>query len=219
MPQWIKMVSGLKTRIFLTRHGETDWNKEKRIAGLLDEAMMTEVGLKQTQALKERLKKENIDKVYSSPLRRARETANIVFEGREINIVEGLKERDFGIFDGKWKRDIQETLTKEEWEEYMRTRDLPKKYRAEPIRELQERGVRVLTKLAQENPGKTIAIVAHGTLLKFLLVRLKGLALERHSEVVQSNCCLNLVVYDPEGGFEIEFINDTKHIEGLVTEF
>ena len=97
------------TRFILFRHGETDWNKEKRLQGWSD-IPVNEAGKKQAHKLAQRLQKENIDYLYSSPLSRAYETATIMnqYHNKQIIILDDLKELTYGVFEGKTKDEIKQ---------------------------------------------------------------------------------------------------------------
>jgi len=89
------------TRIIIVRHGETDWNKEKRFMGKNDFSL-SDKGKEQACRLAERLEGENIDIIFSSPLRRALETAEEVAKKKGLKVLteKKLVERNFGILEG-----------------------------------------------------------------------------------------------------------------------
>lgn len=93
------MESGIE--LIAVRHGETDFNADRRMQGHLD-VPLSETGRVQAQAAAARLADEPIDKIYSSDLQRALETARIIREGREIELVTDLRLREFhmGTFQG-----------------------------------------------------------------------------------------------------------------------
>ncbi|MCS7254686.1 MAG: histidine phosphatase family protein [Armatimonadota bacterium] len=90
-----------RTTIILVRHGETLWNRQRRFQGQRD-VPLSELGRLQAAALQERLKGEQIDTVYASDLSRASETAQIILQGRsvEINLTLELRERHKGAWEG-----------------------------------------------------------------------------------------------------------------------
>jgi broad specificity phosphatase PhoE len=95
------------TTILLVRHGETDWNVERRVQGHTDQPL-NETGRVQARALADDLAGEEIDVVYSSDLIRAHETARIVAErrGLDVTAIPELRERDFGTWEGLTDDDI-----------------------------------------------------------------------------------------------------------------
>jgi len=96
------------TRIYLTRHGETEWNHKKIIQGWQD-SNLTDLGRKQGKWLSDRLSKIEFEAVYSSPLNRALETAKIIKRDNyeEIIIKDPLKEMGFGPWEGKTSIEIK----------------------------------------------------------------------------------------------------------------
>jgi broad specificity phosphatase PhoE len=88
-------------RLILVRHGETDLNKQRRVQGLSNLGL-NEKGKRQAEALAQALKNEKVDVIYSSPLRRALETAQAIGRFHRVRVVplDGLKELDVGEVDG-----------------------------------------------------------------------------------------------------------------------
>lgn len=89
-------------KILVTRHGQTDWNMEKRIQGRSDIELNSK-GIEQAYQTKENLKEEKIDLIFCSPLKRAKQTANIINEERNVPIIydERLLEICYGENEGK----------------------------------------------------------------------------------------------------------------------
>ena len=88
-------------RLVLVRHGATDWNQQRRVQGLSNLGL-NETGKKQAEALAQALKNEKVDAIYTSPLRRAQETAYAINRFHQVEVVtlDGLKELDVGEVDG-----------------------------------------------------------------------------------------------------------------------
>lgn len=92
-------------KVTFVRHGQTDWNVKRKQQGRMD-IPLNETGIAQAEKTAELLKDEPFDAVYSSPLIRARQTAQIICRGRNLPIIieERIIERDMGEFQGKdWK--------------------------------------------------------------------------------------------------------------------
>lgn len=89
-------------KILVARHGQTDWNMEKRIQGRTD-IQLNNKGVEQAYKIKENLKKEDIDLIFCSPLKRAKQTANIINEDRNVPIIydDRLLEICYGENEGK----------------------------------------------------------------------------------------------------------------------
>ena len=89
-------------KLLIVRHGKTDWNTEKRAAGLSD-VELNEEGIKQAETLRDELQNRNIDVIISSPLVRAVKTAEIINEKHNLEILidDGAIERNLGVYEGK----------------------------------------------------------------------------------------------------------------------
>ena len=98
------MPSSYKKKFYFIRHGETDFNKEKRYTGLYD-ISLNKKGIEQVNQALYLLNEQNISVIYSSPLKRALETATIIskYLNIPIKIIDNFKERDFGVFQTKRK--------------------------------------------------------------------------------------------------------------------
>ena len=98
-------------KFYVVRHGQTDWNAKGRIQGKTD-IELNEIGIEQAKKLKELIKDYNIDLIISSPLKRARKTAEVINEAVKCNIIfeESLKERGYGIFEGMIRKEINDEL-------------------------------------------------------------------------------------------------------------
>lgn len=92
--------------IYIIRHGKTIWNKEKKIAGRKD-IPLCEEGIKQAYLLKDKLKDIDFDIVYSSPLKRAIQTAKIITD-KELILDDRIIERNNGLLEGKLKYEIEQ---------------------------------------------------------------------------------------------------------------
>jgi broad specificity phosphatase PhoE len=142
------------TTILLVRHGETDWNLERRIQGHSDRPL-NETGLAQARALADELAGESIDAVYASDLVRAVDTARAVAAplGLSVDVVPALRERDFGTWEGLTDDEI---LTR-----FPQARTQPWGD-AETPEELAERVVEALRSIAARHPDATVLVVSHG---------------------------------------------------------
>ena len=159
-------------KIFLARHGQTDWNLNNKIQGWTD-VPLNKLGLEQAARLGEELKGVEFGQVYSSPLRRATETAEVALETArafrgEIELMDELKERGFGEFEGR----AGETYdARKYWDLGLNSSEGG----VEPIKALFERLERAKARILSENEaGATVLVVAHGASLKALYYSLVG---------------------------------------------
>jgi probable phosphoglycerate mutase len=148
------------TTILLARHGETDWNSERRWQGHADRPL-NDVGREQARALAETLAGRAVDVVYSSDLVRAYETALIVADrlGRSVEVDAGLREVDVGDWAGRLLTEIE----KDDPEGFQRWRQGRKAWNGgESYEEMGERVVAAVLRLAARHPGQTVLIITHG---------------------------------------------------------
>lgn len=157
------------TELLLIRHGETDWNVEKRLQGHWDVAL-NDGGRRQAAALGKALLAEPLDAVIASDLQRAIATAEAIAKprGMPVRIEPALRERCYGAFEGLCYRDISERYPEAyaTWQ----SRDVDARYPegvrpAETLREFSRRSIDAVLRLAEEYRHKRIAIVTHGGVL------------------------------------------------------
>ncbi len=150
------------TTILLARHGETDWNLERRVQGHAD-TPLNATGQAQARALADELADEPLDAVYSSDLARAYETALVVAErkGLEVVVLPELREKHFGTWEGLTDAEILAS--------YPHARD--GNWGDGETREAMSRRVlAALARIAAEHPEGRILVVAHGGPLRAVLV-------------------------------------------------
>lgn len=139
-------------KIVIARHGETDWNAEKRLMGQID-IHLNKNGRKQAKSLKEELKNFNFDICFSSPLARAKETAEIICDNKcEIICDADLSERYGGELEGK---------IIDNWGDYFNNKTV------ETDAEVFNRAKNFFEKLKNTN-YQTVLIISHNGLLKNL---------------------------------------------------
>lgn len=156
-------------RLLLTRHGQTDWNVAGKIQGMTD-TQLNETGIKQAELTREKLLNEEIDVIISSPLKRARKTAEIIASGRNIPLIidDEIRERCFGKFEGKTPKEF-------DFDEIWNYK-LNKQYEdAESTGELFERIEKFLEKIKQEYKDKTVLVVTHGGVTVPIRATLEGI--------------------------------------------
>ena len=165
------------TLLYLIRHARSTWNAEGRMQGHADPPL-DDVGREQARALADRLRHETFHAMYSSPLARARETAEIIAapHGLPIHFDDRLKERHLGAWTGLTGDEVNERFP-ERANGNWRILGPPG---GENQNALTARAAAVFTDLLAAHPGDTVAVVSHGGLLTAYLSHLLGVPLERH---------------------------------------
>lgn len=148
------------TEITLVRHGETDWNRDGIIQGRFD-IPLNETGIKQAEVAMEKLKGNQFDHIFSTPLIRTKQTALIIAKGlgyrKTINTIPNLIERDFGEADGKPVENYYPLVLKGD------VKDM------ESNEALEQRVMSALHDLVKEYPNGKLLVVCHSHVIKAVL--------------------------------------------------
>ena len=188
-------MSDWDTRILLVRHGQTEWNRTHRFQGRSD-TPLNQTGMDQAGAMAEMLKDESLTSIYTSPLSRAFETADIIKRFHPQTLLfeeEGFIEMDLGEFDGveakTWATENPDFMNNS-WENpgAMKMPD------GECLEEVQKRAVKTLNRIVELHPPKsTLLIVSHNFVILSLLCHAKGLGLDQIRKLRQANCALSII--------------------------
>ena len=204
--------TGDPTRFLLLRHGQTGLSAERRYSGRGDPAL-TEVGEQQAAAAAKRMSSvDDVRRVVSSPLRRARDTARVVADllGVELSVHDGLIETDFGAWEGLTFAEARE-----------RDPDLHARWLAdtsvappggESMDAVHRRVRRARDELIAENGGATLMLVTHVTPIKALLRMAldvgPSLLFRLHLDVAS----LSIAEFYPDGPASVRLVNDTSFL-------
>jgi broad specificity phosphatase PhoE len=161
--------------LILVRHGETDWNRDRRYQGHADPPL-NDAGRAQARELAASLQPMELDAIYTSDLRRAAETAEIIGTGRDIPVRRepGLREIDVGSWSGLTRAEIEERFPGAEHHD------------GESPEAMRERVVSTVTAIASRHDGQSLLIVSHGGALRALLHH----ALDDESVPPVKNCAI-----------------------------
>jgi probable phosphoglycerate mutase len=201
------------TRIIAVRHGETAWNVDARIQGQLDIGL-NDTGRWQARRVGEALAGEPISAVYSSDLERAHETALPIAQtaGVPVRPHEGLRERSFGMFEGKTFDEIHDTWPDHAHNWRKRIPEWEPPEGGESLLALRERVTRTLHDLASRHPGEQIVVVAHGGVLDTLYRVATGQEVNSPRTWQLPNGAINRLLWTPDG-FTLVGWSDTQHLE------
>lgn len=201
-------------RLYVVRHAEAEGNKRHTFQGRTD-ADVSENGMHQLEQLKERFKNIHYDKVYSSPLKRAFETAEAANFYHKLPIItaDGLKEIDAGDWEGKSFEKIPDLYP----EEYRHWSLEPWKFEApngETMREVYERIWNAVLLIVKKNPNKTILITSHGCAIRNFICHAMGLPLENLRDVSWiENTAVSTVDFDDDLKPHVIKFNDFSHLD------
>ena len=190
--------------IFFCRHGQSKHNEKKLIQGQID-SELTDKGREQAKNLSETLSDENFDLIYSSDLKRARETAEIIQENhdKELMETEKLRERNLGELEGKHYTEWDQVNAEDHhsWS--------PKN--GESLKEHKKRVCGVLDQIRQENPKKVL-IVSHGGSIKAAITAVLKCDSRQSWRLNIENCSITRLKSKDEGWI-IEEVNNTAHLK------
>ncbi len=196
----------LETDLILIRHGETDWNREKKVQGFTDKPLNA-AGIHQAENLAEKMWVHHPDickTIYSSDLSRAMQTAKKVAEKfnsegvhiKSLEIKKDLREHNCGIIEGmsiheknrRFKK-YTETLTKQYPLRKKRWQHPPAPVEGvETLNHLLTRTKKALYEIAEAHPGEKVAVFVHGKLINTLIIDTENMETDQISS--QPNCVL-----------------------------
>ena len=205
------------TTIYLVRHAEAEGNLYRRIHGWYD-ALVTDNGFAQMKCLEERFRDIPVDAVWSSDLYRTKTTARAVYvpKGLTLQTDPQLRELNFGTWEDKTWGEVYQ----HEEDEIIRFNASDPTWRAPGGENLAEAGARLqqaITRIARENPDKTVAIFSHGTAIRQFLANVQGLSPQEWGKLSHSeNTAVSCLTFDGEH-FTVCFQNDASHLPQELT--
>jgi probable phosphoglycerate mutase len=210
----------MTTRICFIRHGETDWNVDKRIQGQID-IPLNQTGRAQTLAMAFSAAHHNFDAIYSSDLMRAHDTAKMLAarRGLDIKILPQLRERHFGIFQGLTAAEGKVSHPGAHACYLARDPDYDFDI-GESMHSLAKRVETAVHEMTQHHAGQTIAAVTHGGVLDILYRKATGKPLHTRRDFNIPNCALNWFRFDGNGpdGWHLEAWDDHHYLAKVIKE-
>ena len=201
------------TTIYLIRHAEAEGNLYRIVQGQSN-SLLTDRGWRQVRALKKRFADIHIDAVYASDLYRTCATASAVYrpKGLPLHRVTALREIALGVWEQRTWGDIYRN-----WPEQMANfgRNVERWHMdgAETPRAVRQRVLEAIQNIAEENPGKTLAIVSHGYAIRLVLAKLQGYTLAQVGKTpTGDNTAVSCLEYE-NGAFRVVFRDDNSHLK------
>lgn len=195
--------------MILIRHGETLWNKEKRVQGTSD-IELSEAGILQARKLALSLKDSAIGAIHASPLKRAQQTAEIInaFHGRKIEIHPELIEMDMGEFEGLSFREImaRESEFLKRWIADPASVRMPC---GETLLELQDRACTAIQRIVDREDNALV--VSHNFTIAVILCHLRNISLSEFRSTCVDNASKTLIRIT-NGEAQIELMNDRSYL-------
>ncbi|WP_423194865.1 MULTISPECIES: histidine phosphatase family protein [unclassified Cupriavidus] len=205
------------THLIVIRHGETAWNRERRLQGQLD-VPLNDTGRAQARALATALTGEPIDAIYASDLGRALETAAPLAEalGLAVRPERDLRERCYGDLQGMTYAEVAEQRPEDFARWQARVPDYAPRG-GESLLTFQERTVEIALSLSRRHPGERIALVAHGGVLDCLYREATGMTLEAPRQHELLNASVNRLRSDSTHLTLLQWA-DVNHLSALALD-
>jgi len=202
------------TRIYLIRHGTTEWNREEIFRGRV-ECPLNDTGRAEARAAADFFRGIRLDGIYSSPLARAAETAAAIAAGQGVEVIldPAFADLDFGEWQGHPLKEVKEKYPDlyRAWRERPQEVTFPK---GENLGQVRTRAWAGLLRIAQGNPDRTVVIVSHRVITKVLLCAALGLDNSLFWRIRQDTTAINGLEYS-RGVFTVSLLNDTCHLKSL----
>lgn len=199
-------------RLVFIRHGSSTWNDERRIQGQLDPPL-SDKGREQAKRLAERLRGSSVEALYSSDLRRARETAEVVGEcvGRPPELWPELREVALGEWEGLKREEIVARYPKE-WSRWASRPSWDIVPGGEGTEVFEARVGAAIDRLAERHPTGRVLVVTHGGVIQVALLRVVGRSSNGLFPFTIDNTSLTVLQGSPER-LVVGRVNDTCHLD------
>jgi len=185
------------TEIILARHGETKWNVQEIFRGRIDIAL-NETGIKQAELLAEYLRHLKIEAIYSSPLKRALKTAEVIASHHKlaVEITPGLIDFNYGKWQGLPHQEVKDKYN-ELYAEWISHPDQVKIPAGESLNDVRKRAIGVVDEVTAKHEG-TIVLLSHRVVNKVLICALLGLDNSHFWNIKQDTCGITTFTYENE---------------------
>jgi probable phosphoglycerate mutase len=205
------------TFLLLVRHGQTEWNRERRIQGNGD-SPLTELGYAQAKAAAVAVKQYGIDALYASDAGRALQTSEPIVLASESNLSMDprLRERHYGLFEGKTQPEIRQEFP-ELYEAYRLRRPGFVAPGGESSAALQARAMEACGEIVSRHSGQTVAVVSHGGTIQAIARYVLDVPLSVQWRVRLENGGLTIIRYNddfPDPWWMIT-LNEVGHLRNL----
>ncbi len=200
--------------IILARHGVTEWNVGEIFRGRID-VELNETGVKQAELLAQYLSSVKVVAIYSSPLKRALKTAEIVsgYHQLEVEVTPSLVDFDYG----EWQGLPQQTVKERYSELYVKWSNYPEKVKmpaGESLDDVRNRTTGLINEIIAREYRGTVVLVAHRVVNKVLICTLLGLDNSHFWNIRQDTCGITAFTFK-NGRFTLTRHNDTSHLKSL----
>ncbi|MGV0026391.1 histidine phosphatase family protein [Phormidesmis priestleyi] len=215
----------MTTRVILVRHGESSYNVDRRVQGHCDLSLLTQTGESMAVQVASALRGISFDAVYSSPLQRAKQTADLILANLEnaptLQTTDDLKEISLPLWEGMLFSEVESKFPDEyrDWlgQPHLLKMTVPSEQGAEdffPVQAIYAQAQNFWQFVLPEHIGQTILVVAHSGINRSLINTAIGLPPEAYQQIQVSNCGISVLNFSGELGqpVQIESLNITSHL-------
>jgi len=199
------------TRVFLIRHGQTEWNRQEVFRGRAD-VPLSATGHRQAEAVGRRLAGEPFSAIYCSPLSRAVATAHHL-SGPNPQPTHGLVDMSYGEWEGLSHDQVRARFP-DLYARWVSAPHLVRPPKGETLAEVRQRATETLTRIVARHRGTSVAVVSHRVVNKVLLCAILGLGEAGFWRIRQDTGCLN-ILESAGDRISIVLLNDVWHLQGL----
>ena len=202
-----------ETEIIIIRHGETEWNSQRRMQGHSN-SELSAVGRAQIQALGEMMKNVSFDHIYSSDSLRARQTAEAItqYSGHTLQFDQRIREKNLGVFEGLTSAEAKERhpevyrLFKTEGANYVIDE-------GESTQQLLERSLEFIEEIRLRHPQERVVMVTHGGVVRVLMKHALGLSIDAPTRFLIKNTGIFRLVWNEN--WLVSQMGGVSHLEKL----
>lgn len=199
------------TRVYLIRHGETEWNRTGRLQGNAN-VLLSPEGVRQARLLAEHAPFNTVNAIYSSDLSRAVMTAEILAERFNLPVIQksGFRETNFGDWEGRLLSELASEAP-DGFEKFFTKPDKVQPKNGETFLQCQARLMTALEEIVADHDGQNIIIVSHGAAIRLMLCAALSMPIRKMWAISQFNIAVNILCID-NGEAVVELINSTLHL-------
>lgn len=204
-------------RMIIVRHGESEWNRIHRYQGQLD-APLSELGLRQAEALANRLRNEHLDCIYTSPLQRAARTAEAIARFHPTVPLRqdiALLEIHHGDWQGKFINEIVEQFADglREWREHPTRSQMPN---GESFSNVLKRTLEFKERVLAAHRDETVLVSTHDVVIKILVADALGMDMDRMNCIWVTNASISVIEYGDHLPYLVS-LSEACHLGQLAT--
>ena len=200
----------IMAKLYLIRHGETDYNNALRFQGQTD-IPLNQKGIEQAEKAADFFRDIPLQAIYTSTLIRAKTTAEIIagVKGMDVQETDALREMSFGIWENMNTKDIQKKYAKE-WKDFFASPANTKIPQGESMSDVQTRVYPVVQEILDRYPEGDVAFVAHGGIIRVLICTMLGLDLNRAWHLHVGNASITCFYYWGRS-YTLDYANLTQY--------